>query len=140
MLKNGKVLIAGGTTLESSNGPVALNTAELYDPATRTFTPTGAMRDARAYHTATALTDGRVLVAGGMSLTGPTTPVPLASLEIYDPDRGTFSPLASLMLARNSHTATLLADRSVLVTGGVSGSLSGQFWLDTAELVTAPAQ
>ncbi|CAF4265361.1 unnamed protein product, partial [Rotaria sordida] len=61
VLTNGKVLVSGGTN------DSALNTAELYDPSTGTWTTTTNMNYPRRYHTASILTDGKVLVAGGDS-------------------------------------------------------------------------
>ena len=58
LLGNGKVLLAGG----DGNG---FDSAELYNPGSRTFTPTGSMHDERYRHSATLLPNGRVLVAGG---------------------------------------------------------------------------
>src|SRR5690242_8985272 len=60
VLKNGKVLVAGGI-----NGSAVLNSAEIYDPATGTWSPTGPLKTARAYYVAIALSGGQVLVAGG---------------------------------------------------------------------------
>ena len=91
----------------------SLATAELYDPKTGTFSPTGSMATARELHTATALSDGRVLIAGGWD--GLST---LASAELYDPKTGTFSPAASMATARDTHTATVLSDGRVLIAGG----------------------
>jgi hypothetical protein len=63
----------------------------------------------RIGHTATLLTDGKVLVAGGGSDTA----------ELFDPSTGTFTAIGKLSAARAYHTATLLADGKVLVTGGL---------------------
>src|SRR5271167_181684 len=64
LLANGRVLIAGGTD-RSGGGGAATASAELYDPSTGTFTPTGSMNTDRAQHTATRMTSGEVLIAGG---------------------------------------------------------------------------
>jgi Galactose oxidase, central domain/Kelch motif len=119
LLKDGRVLIVGGYAL--GDGPLA--SAVLYDPSTNTFSPTGSLAEARGYHTATLLADGRVLITGGGSagwpgsITGITGPF-LASAELYDPKTGTFSPTGSMATPREVHTATLLADGRVLITGG----------------------
>lgn len=70
------------------------------------------MRYARVAHTATLLTDGRVLIAGGRgdSVT--------ATAELYDPVRKQFVMTASLQVARYKHTAGLLPDGRVLIAGG----------------------
>jgi hypothetical protein len=75
MLPNGRVLIAGGA---GSSGSLA--SAELYDPASGTFTPTGNLTAARQFHTATLLPNGRVLIAGGGGSLVPS----LASAELYE--------------------------------------------------------
>jgi hypothetical protein len=64
LLPNGTVLVAGGERCDSSSCDY-LSSAELYDPGTGTWTPTGSMRMARQDHTATLLRDGKVLVASG---------------------------------------------------------------------------
>src|SRR5439155_1128101 len=63
LLPNGKVLVAGGR-LQSSSGPPSTS-AELYDPASGTWTATGSLNTARYLHTANLLPNGKVLVAGG---------------------------------------------------------------------------
>jgi hypothetical protein len=80
LLDDGRVLIAHGDA-----------SAELYDPATGTFNPTGSMTTERVGASSTRLADGRVLIAGGLVQGGTKT---LASAELYDPTRGTFSPTA----------------------------------------------
>ena len=126
LLQNGKVLIVGGV-LTSASDPVA--TAEVYDPATGTFTMTGAMATAREQHTATLLADGRVLIVGGTTsapaslssawlATGTLNLQGTATAEIYDPSTGSFSATGSMAAARTFHTATLLPNGTVLVAGG----------------------
>lgn len=119
VLNNGQVLVAGGQ--DSPLGNPAVATAELYDPVAAKFTLTGSMTVARAFHTATLLPNGTVLVVGGLSQVEPAN-VPLASVEVYNPTSGTFASLGSMSVARFNHTATLLADGTVLVSGGNNGS------------------
>ena len=96
----------------------AIFTAELYDPKTGMFSPTGPMSVARVFHTATLLSDGRVLIVGGNAGTWSYDGPFLASAEIYDPKTGTFGPTGSMATPRGWHTATRLADGRVLVAGG----------------------
>jgi WD40 repeat protein len=117
-LPNGKILLAGGNS-GSVAGEEPLATAELYDPATATFTPTGSMASARHSHTATLLADGKVLVAGGLA--GPTfRPIYLDTAELYDPSTETFTPTSALFFLRARATATVLPDGRVLIAGGVN--------------------
>jgi hypothetical protein len=110
-LKDGEVLIAGGGNPSSP----ALASAELYNPATGTFSPTGSMTDARSGGMATLLPDGEVLMAGGYN---PNTRTSLASAELYNPATGTFTATASMKTARDGGTATLLQNGEVLVASG----------------------
>jgi HYR domain/Kelch motif/Galactose oxidase, central domain len=111
LLQDGEVLLAGGQA-----GDASLSSAELYDPTSGTFTPTESMSAPRSFHTATVLSDGRVLVVGGHRFNFPNSA--LASAEIYDPATGTFTPTGAMSVAREGHTATLLPDGRVLVAGG----------------------
>jgi IPT/TIG domain/Galactose oxidase, central domain len=127
LLPNGKVLIAGGGNAGGWGFPVfgdAAAPAELYDPSTNAFSPTGSMGIARFAHTATLLPSGKVLIAGGFSysLIGMNSAVaaPLASTEIYDPGTGRFTPGPSMAGARGGHTATLLPDGTLLIAGGLT--------------------
>jgi len=103
LLPNGQVLIAGGGTVK----------ADLYNPATRTFSQTGRMPVAVTDATATLLPDGKVLVAGGIQGNRQVT-----SAELYDPAAGTWAATGSMTVARSGQTATLLPDGQVLVAGG----------------------
>jgi hypothetical protein len=78
-LPDGEVLVAGGENL-SSGVPQAVNAAEIYNPYLDTWLSAGTMNGARYAHTATLLSDGRVLVAGGIS-----SLTPLSSAVIYTP-------------------------------------------------------
>jgi hypothetical protein len=122
LLGNGKVLIAGGAeTIGQIETDVA--SAELYDPSTGSFTPTGSMALARANHTATLLNDGRVLIVGGnCSNTKTCPPDSSASAELYDPKTGKFSRTGSMSASRSWATATILPDGRVLLIGGLGAS------------------
>ncbi len=113
LLTNGKVLIAGGTAdFTRPIGPVPIATAELYDPDTATFAPTGDMTAPRFFHTATLLPDGRVLFAGGDPGQGLTHS---KGAEIYDPSTGTFAPTGNMIGIHVCHEAHLLDNGKVLV-------------------------
>jgi WD40 repeat protein len=123
MLHSGKVLVVGGNDTRGNRNSLA--SAELYDPATGTWTATGSMGTGRTFQTATLLADGRVLVLGGLGANGR-----LASAELYDPATASWTATASMGASRESYTATLLPDGEVLVAGG-GGSSS---YLASAEL------
>jgi len=132
LLPNGKVLIAGGISSSSSAAANVVATAELYDPATRTFTATGSMAVPRREHAATLLADGKVLVAGGVDNNG----IFLSSAEIYDTATGTFTSTGNLITGRANHAAVLLASGKVLVAGGCCdiSSSTGVEEFNSAEL------
>jgi len=127
LLPNGKVLVAGG----DGNGP-SQESAELYDPASGTWTATGSLGAARNGHIATLLPNGKVLVAGGFN--GDSDSSILVSAELYDPASGTWSATGSLVFARGAHTATLLPNGRVLIAAGVGPGGVQEFVLATAEL------
>jgi hypothetical protein len=114
LLPDGKVLAVGGADRVGFGGRNGLTTAELYDPGSGSWTATGNLNEARTYHTATLLPDGRVLVVGGLSSAGSS----LDSAELYDPSNGSWTGTGQLIDARVNHTATLLPDGKVLVVGG----------------------
>jgi hypothetical protein len=86
-----------------------------------TWTATPDMVEDRRYHTATRLLDGRVLVAGGVVASSDGSVDPSTSAELYDPAAGTWAATGSMHERRFDHTATLLTDGRVLVTGGMDG-------------------
>jgi hypothetical protein len=124
LLPNGKVLILGGLNSNTVSAALALNTAELYDPATGVFTATGNMTTARDLATATVLPNGKVLVVGGYNATSAT----LTSAELYDPATGVFTATGSMSVPRQEHTATVLPNGKVLIAGGVKWAFPTTFY------------
>jgi N-acetylneuraminic acid mutarotase len=125
LLINGQVLAVGGMI-----GTTASASAELYDPATATWSSTTALKYARRHHTATVVGAG-LLVVGGVV---PGASIEHATAEMYNPAMRSWT-LTRMALAagRQGHTATLLPSGKVLVIGGSSadGQTTGS---KTAEL------
>ncbi len=114
LLNNGMVLVTGGNAnLLASD---SLTSAELYNPATGTFTPTGNMNVGHNFHTATLLDNGKVLIAGGITTSNAAIP----TAELYDPATGTFSLTGNMNSGRYLHTATLLQNGTVLMASGIT--------------------
>jgi hypothetical protein len=119
LLPSGRVLIVGGSRTDAPGAPNWSRTsAEVFDPATLTCTAVGSMVVPRAGHTATVLSDGQVLVAGGHGT--------IRIAEAFDESSGTFGAAGEMHAARRDHAAVLLADGGVLLSGG--GSNSAERW------------
>lgn len=123
LLADGRILVTGGNKVLTGNGSVAtpLKTAEIYNPATNVWTQVASMSIERVLHSATALPDGRVLVAGGSGIgsTNSSANSVTATVEIFDPQTGLWTPACSLINPRYAHNATLLADGArILISGG----------------------
>jgi hypothetical protein len=119
LLPDGKILVVGGASYASGSFGSS-DSAELYDPAIEAWRTTGSLHVARYSHTATLLPDGRVLVVGGINCEGRSGCLPshLASAELYDAAKETWTLTGQLNVAQGNHTATLLPDGKVLVAGG----------------------
>jgi hypothetical protein len=129
LLPSGKVLVAGGIGGDANITPPNAS-AELFDPATRTWKPTGSMSVGRYSATATPLKDGRVLVAGGMA----SGLQPTRTAEIYDPATGAWQRTGDMAAARAEHSAALLPGGRVLVVGANPSEAPGQARFRGAEL------
>ena len=106
--------------------------AYLYDTNTSTSVETSGFLQPRAYHTATLLPNGKVLMAGGSGTWG-ALPGLTSTAEIYDPVTDTFTWTANLVENRENHGASLLPDGTVLLTGGDT-SQNDPFSLINAEV------
>jgi len=112
LLADGHVLLSGGFQDARPSSPLA--TAELYDPATGHWTPTGSMQGPRGNHSSTLLPNGKVLIAGGVDDTFNS----VATAECFDPTHGVFAAIASMPSKRDSHAVTLLPDGTLMLIGG----------------------
>jgi len=128
LLQNGKVLLAGGWD-DGTICNCALNTADLFDPVSQTFTSLpNTMISARYFHIATLLPNGKVLIAGGY--TG--SPYNTDTAELFDPASQTFTSLPPMTAVRYAHTATPLPSGKVLIAVGYDGT--GNVTTNRAEL------
>ena len=126
LLPNGQVLVAGGCLPPTCSTVVA--SAELYNPHTGAWTPTGSLTRARASLSMTLMPDGTVLATAGLGPNGY-----LASTELYTPSAGTWTTIAAMSMqsARDFETPAtpiLLPSGQILVAGdggGGPGSLAG---------------
>ena len=117
LLPDGDVLLVGGETGWNDRFPIVSGTADLEKATSGLFGPTGSMATEREAHAATLLSDGRVLITGGVIPSGISWQA-LQEVELYNPVSGRFATTANMNVARSGHTATLLPNGKVLVAGG----------------------
>jgi len=117
LLGDGQVLIVGGFV--SYETGLSASSAEVFNPATNTFTLTGNMSAPRAHPTASVLPDGRVLVTGGVPNTGNTTPA-TTSADIFNPAAGTFTATGPMATARE-YSGVVVLGANALISGGDDG-------------------
>ena len=139
VLADGRVLVAGGRTCgdpppATCDFTVRTATAELYDPATGTWTPTGSMHAPRHTTSAAPLPGGRVVVPAGFSAADPHDTDSTA--DVYDPSTGTWSLTSNLSRSRARQGAMALADGSVLVGPGSRSTTFGPPFVATINPTT----
>ncbi len=114
-LPSGRILAAGGCTSLNANGCATVTaSAEIYNPATGQWSPTGSMAVARGNLSLTLLANGMVLAAGGSTAAADA----LGSSELYNPATGKWVLTGKMNIPRSEHTATLLGNGMVLAAGG----------------------
>ena len=135
VLPDGRALVVGAAINEGEDRSWGETTsAEIYDPSTGVWTPTGDMVGSRLYFYAlTPLPDGRALVSGGIPLRGDI----LSTTEIYDPETNTWAPGPDMAVPRYHHTATALPYGRVLIAGGNTVGVGGPPTA-TSEIITVP--
>jgi N-acetylneuraminic acid mutarotase len=116
LLADGRLFIAAG-----ENATENLATCEIFDPATKKWTMAAPCQRPHAYgQSMTRLQSGDLLIAGGEGERGGSSLT--ADVERYQVGNGSWRPAAKMRHAVHWHTATLLKDGKVLVTGGRTGS------------------
>ncbi|CAF1449248.1 unnamed protein product [Adineta steineri] len=118
-------LVTPTTTQQTSKLQSNVFRPEVYDPSTGIWTTISDMADARAGHTASVLSNGKVLITGGVGY------VFLNSAELFDPSTGIWTTTGSMNNGRHQHTASVLSNGKVLVTGGFHIYMG---YLNSAEL------
>ncbi len=116
LLQDGRVLVTGGLTRTPGNA-FYTKAAEVYTPFDNSFSLVGEMIAPRGDHTSTLLPNGMVLVAGGTTQSDGGGYLP-DTAEVFDPASNTFSVIATSLVHRARHTATLLPNGDVILAGG----------------------
>ena len=116
LLDDGRVLVAGGT--KADGGASAGGDALLYDPQANSWAATGPMVKPRQLAQSVRLPDGRVLIAGGMTLADKPAQTISTSAEIYDPASNLWTAAAALAEARYAYVLALLPNGQALAVGG----------------------
>ncbi|WP_437498568.1 Kelch repeat-containing protein [Sorangium sp. So ce1099] len=138
VLQDGRVLVAGGYPEVDQVGPytdentaVSLRAAEIYDPATRTWSPAAPLSQARSGHAAILLPNGHVLVAGGRARSRWTFGQEHSSAEIYDPASDTWTAVGRLPVPHPTPSMMLAGGRPVLV-GMAYSAVDAIDWMHAA--------
>ncbi len=119
LLPDGRVYVAGGYDVSASPSRY-LVTTEVYNPGTNGFLSASPLISARAFHTATMLGSGKVLIAGGFNGRNLKANIGiLDSTEIYDPISDSVVPAQPMQVRRQGHTAILDPGGEVSLYGGL---------------------
>jgi hypothetical protein len=137
-LPDGRILIIGGSSGDKTNGFTNLASAEIYDPNTGKFSSTGSMAFGRAFHSAMLLSNGNVMVAGGVtgSFAGSSafgtfelqvndgiTGDNLTSIEEYNPSQATFTKTGFTAMGRSGFMMAPVQQGGASPTPTATGSV-----------------
>ncbi len=117
LLNDGRILVVGG--YDDRYYPPFSASSEIYDPRTDRWSKLSDLRWPRIYHSATLLSDGRVLVAGGVGAE--------FLVEIFDPSTQSWIHSNSMLRQRYGHTATLLKNGKLLIVGGIANGSAQEY-------------
>lgn len=130
LLSDGRVLAVGGFGFDSEVDQDTLRSAEVYDPASDQWSPTGPLAVSRDQHAALRLEGGDVLVCGGFGQDPTRGSSAMNRCERYDPSAGSWSDAQPMRTHRHSHTLSPLPGGRVLALGGrdvIAGGVLGVF-------------
>jgi hypothetical protein len=118
LLWDGRILLVGGVwdVQNRHEQPPAPRDSEFFDPSDASFSPAGDIRFSQSGFTFTELSGRQVLLAGGWDRNGPVT-----RASVIDAATSSVTATPGMLVPRMGHTATLLLDGRVLVTGGNDG-------------------
>ena len=117
LLEDGRVLLAGGVQSGVDGAASTVSSAEIFDPVTGAVAQVPSLGTPRAFHTATRLPGGKVLLAGG-EVESVEGSLPVRSAQVLDVAQGT-STAVELKAARSQHAAAVDSGGRVLFVGGV---------------------
>ena len=131
LLNNGEVLVAGGFVVSNDLKEIySLNNVEIYEPTLNKWRETDSLKIGRAFHTATLLNNGKLLIIGGETNEG----VELKDSEIFDPIIEKWTVVDSINTARYNHSSILLSNGNVLISGGLNYTNPTSPWLKSCEV------
>ena len=145
LLPDGRVLITGGSSdfsTDTSFATSAESSTEIFNPGTMTFASGPSLSEGKTFHDATILSNGNVLVTGGITYIVIFIRIPDLSnaAQVYTPGTapgtGSFGSTIGMGTKRAAHSSILLDDGRVLLAGGASGSLLAPTILSSCTLFT----
>ncbi len=130
LLRDGTVLVSGGNIDRTPCTDVCVNTiaeSEIYNPSNGQWKAVGDMTIPRSFFTTTLLSNGKALAVGGRIHTGPDyfDYKAIAWVDLYDPATRKWSATGTMSISREDHSAVLLNNGKVLVTGGTTVDFNG---------------